>query len=98
VQQEARHFTARKFIRLSTIHLPKMQIPVLTLLSTLFTLPVSASTQNKASLDTRHPKSSAIEFFTYDGFGQYQRDNLWYTQAARVGDRIEISGQGKFPS
>ncbi|KAK0620036.1 Endoribonuclease L-PSP/chorismate mutase-like protein [Immersiella caudata] len=73
-----------------------MQIPVLTLtlLSSLFTLPVSASTENKASLGTRHLKSSAVEFFTYDGFGQYQRDNLWYTQVARVGDRIEISGQG----
>lgn len=35
-----------------------------------------------------------IEFFTTPGFGEKVRESLHYHQALRIGDRVEISGQG----
>ncbi|EAU81847.1 endoribonuclease L-psp family protein [Coprinopsis cinerea okayama7 len=37
---------------------------------------------------------SHLQYFNYKGFGEHQRDNYWYSQAVRVGDRIECAGQG----
>lgn len=35
-----------------------------------------------------------LKAYVYPGFGEYVRDNLGYSQAIRIGDRIECSGQG----
>ena len=35
-----------------------------------------------------------IEFFITPGFGEMAREKLHYNQALRIGDRVEISGQG----
>ncbi|KAJ0413254.1 Endoribonuclease L-PSP/chorismate mutase-like protein [Aspergillus carlsbadensis] len=37
---------------------------------------------------------SQLEYFSYPGFGEHMRETLSYSQAVRIGDRIEISGQG----
>lgn len=37
---------------------------------------------------------SHLQYFSYKGFGEHMRDVLSYSQAVRIGDRIEISGQG----
>ncbi|WP_149540171.1 RidA family protein [Siccirubricoccus phaeus] len=37
---------------------------------------------------------SKPEFFTYPGFGERARETLHYSQAVKVGNRVEISGQG----
>lgn len=34
------------------------------------------------------------EFFATPGYGEWARENLHYSQALRIGDRVEISGQG----
>lgn len=38
---------------------------------------------------------SNLKYFDYPGKGEWLRDNLGYSQAVRVGDRIEASGQGE---
>ena len=35
-----------------------------------------------------------VEFFATPGYGEKSRENLHYNQALRIGDRVEISGQG----
>ncbi|KFA50973.1 hypothetical protein S40293_07284 [Stachybotrys chartarum IBT 40293] len=37
---------------------------------------------------------SDLKYFNYEGFGEHARENYGYNQAVRIGDRIEISGQG----
>ncbi|KAH8179081.1 endoribonuclease l-PSP domain-containing protein [Sarocladium implicatum] len=37
---------------------------------------------------------SHLKYDSYAGAGQWLHDHLGYSQAVRVGDRIEISGQG----
>lgn len=37
---------------------------------------------------------SKPEFFVTPGYGERQRKTFGYSQAVRVGDRVEISGQG----
>ena len=37
---------------------------------------------------------SKPEFFVTPGYGDYLRENLHYSQAVKVGNRIETSGQG----
>ncbi|KIJ48719.1 hypothetical protein M422DRAFT_162319 [Sphaerobolus stellatus SS14] len=37
---------------------------------------------------------SHLQYYCYKGFGEAKREELWYSQAVRVGDRIECSGQG----
>ncbi|KAM5346251.1 hypothetical protein ACJ41O_009256 [Fusarium nematophilum] len=37
---------------------------------------------------------SHLKYSVYEGPGEWARDNLGYSQAVRVGDRIECSGQG----
>ncbi|KAL4905935.1 hypothetical protein BDW74DRAFT_177632 [Aspergillus multicolor] len=37
---------------------------------------------------------SHLEYFSYPGFGEHMLEALSYSQAVRIGDRIEISGQG----
>jgi enamine deaminase RidA (YjgF/YER057c/UK114 family) len=37
---------------------------------------------------------SVVEFFVTPGYGDTLRRDLHYRQAVRVGDRVEISGQG----
>lgn len=40
---------------------------------------------------------SDLKYFNYEGFGEYARENYGYSQAVRIGDRVEISGQGTSP-
>jgi hypothetical protein len=37
-----------------------------------------------------------LQCYCYPGFGEAKREELWYSQAVRVGDYIEIAGQGTF--
>lgn len=37
---------------------------------------------------------SGLEFFATPGYGDTQLANMHYNQAVRIGDRVEISGQG----
>ncbi|KAL5333692.1 Endoribonuclease L-PSP/chorismate mutase-like protein [Aspergillus crustosus] len=37
---------------------------------------------------------SHLQYFSYEGFGEYMREALSYNQAVRIGDRIQISGRG----
>ncbi|TEY31285.1 hypothetical protein BOTCAL_0806g00050 [Botryotinia calthae] len=38
---------------------------------------------------------SNLKYFNYEGYGETTaKQNLWYSQAVRVGDIIECSGQG----
>ncbi|KAJ6107758.1 hypothetical protein N7523_009081 [Penicillium sp. IBT 18751x] len=37
---------------------------------------------------------SHLQFYSYEGFGQKQKRDFWYSQAVRIGDRIECAGQG----
>ncbi|KAL1585653.1 hypothetical protein WHR41_06032 [Cladosporium halotolerans] len=34
------------------------------------------------------------QFFAYDGYGQTARESAYYSQAVRIGNRIECAGQG----
>lgn len=36
-----------------------------------------------------------FQTYSYPGFGEAKLEELWYSQAVRVGDAIEIAGQGK---
>lgn len=38
---------------------------------------------------------SHLKYYSYDGVGKENIEKYSYSQAVRVGDRIEISGQGK---
>jgi hypothetical protein len=38
---------------------------------------------------------SSLQYYVYPGVGKWLEENLGYSQAVRIGDRIEISGQGK---
>lgn len=38
---------------------------------------------------------SHLKYYSYDGVGKRNKESFSYSQAVRVGDRIEISGQGK---
>lgn len=38
---------------------------------------------------------SHLKYSTYEGAGEYLTNLLGYSQVVRVGDRIEISGQGQ---
>lgn len=40
---------------------------------------------------------SHLKYYSYKGFGQMMTERLRYSQAVRIGDRIEIAGQGKGP-
>ncbi|KAK9323706.1 Endoribonuclease L-PSP/chorismate mutase-like protein [Lipomyces orientalis] len=37
---------------------------------------------------------SHLTYYNYKGFGNRQREKFWYSQAVRIGDRIECAGQG----
>lgn len=37
---------------------------------------------------------SEVEFFATPGYGEKLRESMHYSQAVRVGNRVEISGQG----
>ncbi|KAK1142372.1 hypothetical protein N8T08_007924 [Aspergillus melleus] len=37
---------------------------------------------------------SHLQYYQYPGYGETSQKNLHYSQAVRVGDRIELSGQG----
>ncbi|CAH0053822.1 unnamed protein product [Clonostachys solani] len=37
---------------------------------------------------------SHLQYYAYEGQGVKNRENFWYSQAVRVGDRIECAGQG----
>ncbi|MBX7451137.1 hypothetical protein GR927_24400 [Mycolicibacterium sp. 3033] len=39
-------------------------------------------------------KPQAVQFFVTPGYGEMLRTELHYSQAVRIGDRVEISGQG----
>jgi enamine deaminase RidA (YjgF/YER057c/UK114 family) len=38
---------------------------------------------------------SSLQYFDYEGFGARSKKDINYSQAVRIGDRIEISGQGQ---
>ncbi|KAK9357125.1 Endoribonuclease L-PSP/chorismate mutase-like protein [Lipomyces starkeyi] len=37
---------------------------------------------------------SHLTYYNYEGFGKKQQEKFWYSQAVRIGDRIECAGQG----
>ncbi|KAL6852293.1 hypothetical protein ACO1O0_006834 [Amphichorda felina] len=37
---------------------------------------------------------SGLKYYSYPGVGEWARDKYSYSQAVRIGDRIECSGQG----
>lgn len=37
---------------------------------------------------------SNLRYYTYEGFGERSQQQFWYSQAVRIGDRIECAGQG----
>lgn len=37
---------------------------------------------------------SGLKYYSYEGFGQAAAENFYYSQAVRVGNRIECAGQG----
>jgi enamine deaminase RidA (YjgF/YER057c/UK114 family) len=37
---------------------------------------------------------SHLQYYSYDGVGQRNKESFWYSQAVRIGDRIECAGQG----
>jgi hypothetical protein len=37
---------------------------------------------------------SHLEYYNYEGYGKRAAKDIWYSQAVRVGDIIECSGQG----
>ena len=39
---------------------------------------------------------SQLQYTSYEGYGQRVKRDLHYSQAVRIGDTIECSGQGKF--
>lgn len=38
---------------------------------------------------------SHLRYYAYKGVGEHNRDAYGYSQAVRIGDRIECAGQGK---
>lgn len=36
-----------------------------------------------------------VEYSSYHGYGQTAKESAHYSQAVRIGDRIECAGQGK---
>lgn len=38
---------------------------------------------------------SHLRYYAYEGLGVKQRQNFHYSQAVRVGDKIECAGQGE---
>lgn len=40
---------------------------------------------------------SHLQYYTYPGFGEFVKEHTHYNQAARVGDVIEMAGQGTIP-
>lgn len=36
-----------------------------------------------------------LQYFNYKNYGTYALENFAYNQAVRVGDKIELSGQGR---
>lgn len=42
-----------------------------------------------------HKKMSDLQYFAYEGVGQNNLKQHGYSQAVRVGDRIECAGQGE---
>jgi hypothetical protein len=41
---------------------------------------------------------SHLQYFNYDGWGQKANRDFYYSQAVRIGDRIECAGQGMYTS
>jgi hypothetical protein len=37
---------------------------------------------------------ASLQYFDYEGFGDRSKRDLNYSQAVRIGDKIEVSGQG----
>ncbi|OOQ82293.1 L-PSP endoribonuclease family protein [Penicillium brasilianum] len=35
-----------------------------------------------------------LQFYNYEGVGEKNQQDYWYSQAVRIGDRIECAGQG----
>ena len=46
------------------------------------------------SLKSRAPNMAHLQFSAYEGFGDRVLDTTHYSQAERVGNTVEISGQG----
>jgi enamine deaminase RidA (YjgF/YER057c/UK114 family) len=39
-----------------------------------------------------------LRYYSYPGFGEAKREELWYSQAVRIGSFIELAGQGTYLS
>lgn len=37
-----------------------------------------------------------LKYFNYENYGSYALESFAYNQAVRVGDKIELSGQGRW--
>jgi len=37
-----------------------------------------------------------LTYSNYEGYGEYAKENLHYSQLVRVGDVLELSGQGAY--
>ena len=37
---------------------------------------------------------SHLQYYNYEGVGEKNKEKYWYSQAVRIGDRIECAGQG----
>jgi hypothetical protein len=37
---------------------------------------------------------SHLQYYNYEGVGEKNKEEYWYSQAVRIGDRIECAGQG----
>ena len=37
---------------------------------------------------------SHFQYYNYEGVGEKNKEEYWYSQAVRIGDRIECAGQG----
>ena len=46
------------------------------------------------ALNPQFSNMSHLQYFDYEGFGDNMKRDLNYSQAVRIGDRIEVSGQG----
>lgn len=42
-----------------------------------------------------HIKMSHLQYYAYPGVGERNKTNFRYSQAVRIGDRIECAGQGQ---
>jgi enamine deaminase RidA (YjgF/YER057c/UK114 family) len=68
-----------------------LQLPLPRTLSPTRTT-ITTNTVNLPSLEIE--TMSSLQYFDYEGFGENSKKHINYSQAVRIDNRIEISGQG----